>query len=60
MLGQNEHAFASCAPRLYNKLPIQLKNMNDVVQFKKKLKTFLFERCYDTTDARITASYKTN
>lgn len=37
------------APRIYNKLPDDIKNLN-VTQFKKKLKLLLIEKCYYTTD----------
>ena len=40
-------AFSSAAPRLYNKLPLDIRRTRDLSKFKKKSKTFLFSDCYD-------------
>ena len=45
-----ERAFNYSAPRLFNKLPMEIRNSPNIVQFKKKLKTFLFEKCYDLVE----------
>ena len=38
-------AFKISAPRIFNKLPDDVKNCDSVVVFKKKLKRFLFTDC---------------
>ena len=43
----SDRAFVNCAPRLFNKLPSEVKESLDIVQFKKKLKTYLFLEAYD-------------
>ena len=53
-----ERAFRNCAPRLYNKLPSELKSITDVTLFKKKLKTFIFSECYDTQENKVIGRYK--
>ena len=42
-----ERAFRYIALRLYNKLPKEIKDIKEENIFKKKLKTFLFERSYN-------------
>ncbi len=39
--------FERCAPRIYNKLPIDIKDCAKMDAFKKKLKTYLFQEAYD-------------
>ena len=41
-----DRAFTNCAPRLWNKLPIAIRNADTVTLFKKHLKTFLFQQAY--------------
>ena len=41
-----ERSFDYCAPRIYNKLPLVIKDNEIVGQFKKRLKTHLFEKTY--------------
>ena len=41
-----ERAFYNCAPNLWNKLPLELKQCNTVDTFKGHLKTYLFEAAY--------------
>ena len=53
-----DRSFSSCAPKLYNKLSVQLKDIDSVKSFKKKLKTFLYERCYDNCDKKIKDQYR--
>ena len=50
-------AFKSAAPRLYNTLPREIRILDDIIAFKKKLKTFLFEDCYDLDDLTIMDDY---
>ena len=50
-------AFKTSAPRLYNRLPREIKESNNVDIFKKKLKTYLFRDCY-TEEMTINEFYK--
>ena len=43
-------AFQHCAPVLWNKLPINIKCGNDISQFKKQLKTLLFDESYSNCE----------
>ena len=52
-----ERAFKYIVPRLYNKLPIEMKNIQEEWKFKKKLKTLLFSRSYDLEDLTINPDY---
>ena len=54
----DERAFRNCAPRLYNKLPTELKSVTNVTLFKKKLKTFIFSECYNTEENTVIGRYK--
>ena len=42
-----QRAFSVAAPRLWNKLPFEIRACSDVNLFKSKLKTFLFKKVYD-------------
>ena len=42
-----QRAFSVAAPRLWNKLPFEIRACSDVDIFKSKLKTFLFKMVYD-------------
>ena len=50
-------AFKMSAPRLYNKLPKDVKDSPNITLFKKRLKTFLFTDCYDLDSSTITEPY---
>ena len=50
-------AFKTSAPRLFNRLPREIKESDNVYTFKKKLKTYLFNDCY-TQDKQITENYR--
>ena len=50
-------AFMSAAPRLYNTLPREIRSLDSLDAFKRKLKTFLFTDCYDLGDYSITPNY---
>ena len=50
-------AFKTSAPRLFNKLPREIKESTNVNIFKKKLKTYLFSDCYNE-DNEINEFYK--
>lgn len=51
-------AFERCAPRIYNKLPSELKNCTKIDTFKKKLKTYLFKEAYDLSSMVIKDNYR--
>ena len=55
---RGERTFRYSAPRLYNKLPPEMKIIQDDGAFKKKLKTVLFARCYDLEDQKVKEDYK--
>ena len=42
-----QRAFSAATPRLWNKLPFEIRACSDVNIFKSKLKTFLFKMVYD-------------
>ena len=42
-----QRAFSVAAPRLWNKLPFEIRACSDVNLYKSKLKTFLFKNVYD-------------
>ena len=42
-----QRAFSVAVPRLWNKLPFEIRACSDVNLFKSKLKTFLFKKVYD-------------
>ena len=42
-----QRAFSAAAPRLWNKLPFEMRACSDVNIFKSQLKTFLFKMVYD-------------
>ena len=50
-------AFERCAPRIYNKLPSDIKNCAKIDTFKKKLKTYLFREAYDFGGMKIKDDY---
>ena len=53
-----ERAFNYCAPRLFNKVPMNIRNSLNIVQFKNKLKTFLFNKCYNVEEKTMKEEYK--
>ena len=53
-----ERAFRYHAPRLFNKIPEEIRNQPDINKFKKKLKTYLFQNCYDLEDKNLKEQYK--
>ena len=50
-------SFSYVAPRLYNKLPLSLKQIESVDTFKKQLKSFFFSRAYDLSDHTVREEY---
>ena len=53
-----ERSFGHCAPRLYNQLPYELRIIDDLSIFKKKLKTYYFGRAYDMETLDTRPNYK--
>ena len=53
-----ERSFQYSAPRLYNKLPMEIKDSENITQFKKRLKTYLFGESYDMNQKIINEQYK--
>ena len=53
----SERAFSYAAPRLFNRLPASLKTLDSPESFKSKLKTYLFERAYDTSYQMVNVGY---
>ena len=51
-------AFQVAAPRLMNWLPQSIKMSENIEIFKRKLKTFLFNECFDFTEMKINDPYK--
>ena len=41
-----DRAFSVAGPKLWNELPIEIKNSNNVDSFKRKLKTHLFKAAF--------------
>ena len=41
-----DRAFSSIAPKLWNKLPLDLKNITELDKFKTELKTYLFKKAF--------------
>ena len=48
-----ERSFQYSTPRLYNKLPVVIKDSENINQFKKTLKTYLFGESYDMNHKTI-------
>ena len=43
---------------IYNRLPNSVKNSENLVIFKKKLKTYLFSDCYNLVDKTLNETYR--
>ena len=41
-----DRSFAASAPKLWNALPVEIKNPESLDIFKSKVKTHLFRQCY--------------
>ena len=52
-----KRSFKYSAPKLLNSLPRSVKDSGNLKGFKKKLKTFLFNECYDFDTGTITDRY---
>ena len=42
----SDRAFSSCAPNLWNKLPLYIKEQQSVDNLKGVLKTFMYRKVY--------------
>ena len=58
MTNTGSRAFKFAAPRLYNDLPVEMRKLSNMENFKAKLKTFLFSKCYDLDDQTVNENYK--
>ena len=47
-ISYGKRAFSVVAPELWNNLPEDIKSANSIDDFKRKLKTFLFMRAYES------------
>uniref|UniRef100_A0A3B3CCN3 Reverse transcriptase domain-containing protein n=1 Tax=Oryzias melastigma TaxID=30732 RepID=A0A3B3CCN3_ORYME len=48
LITMGDRAFSRSAPQLWNSLPSDLRNLDSLPQFEKKLKTYLFTLAYPT------------
>ena len=55
--GFANRSFSYVAPRLYNKLPVSLRQMESLDAFKSQLKAVMFSRAYDFSDRCLRAEY---
>lgn len=53
----SSRSFSFVAPRLYNLIPLWMKNITSVATFKKYLKTHFFRKAYNTECQSITSAY---
>ena len=53
-----ERSFGHCAPRLFNKLPFNVKDLQVEKKFKSELKTLLFSRSYNKNNCTLNEEYK--
>ena len=53
-----DRSFTYVAPRVYNRLPAAIKQLESLDCFKKHLKTHLFNLSYDTTNCTVNEMYK--
>ena len=52
-----DRSFKYIAPRLYNLLPFEVKKLESVDLFKKKLKTYFFTKAFDLNNLCISLNY---
>ena len=55
----SERCFEYHAPRLFNKLPNDVKMQLTVPAFKRMLKTHIFQKAYDLPESNINPLYRT-
>ena len=51
-------AFKIATLVVYNSIPIEIRQIENMDTFKRRLKTFLFSECYDLVDLTIHEQYK--
>ena len=51
-------AFQIGAPRLFNKLQVNVRDSSNLDIFKKRLKTFYFDECYDVFEETLNEYYR--
>ena len=51
-------SFSYAAPRIFNKLPLDLRQIGNTASFKKRLKTFFFSAAYDLETQTTADEYK--
>ena len=54
----SDRCFSYNAPRLYNSLPVELKDSTSLEIFKKNLKTHLFTTSYDLQNLKVNDRYR--
>ena len=55
--GFANRSFSYIAPRLYNKLPVAIKQIDSLNAFKNQLKAFLFSHAYDLVSLTVQEDY---
>ena len=53
-----ERSFSYVAPRLLNRLPVSLKELDSLQAFKSRLKSFLFAKAFDIQDQSLNEEYR--
>ena len=53
----SNRCFSYQAPRMYNSLPLDIRNADSIAIFKKHLKTFIFREAYDLDLRTVTPDY---
>ena len=44
LITYGKRAFSTAAPELWNSIPLDIRQCQDIISFKQKLKTFLFKK----------------
>ena len=52
-----QRSFTNSSVYLWNKLPKEIKNADNITYFKKRLKTHLFRKCYDIHQSEISKNH---
>ena len=55
----SNRCFTHCAPRMYNSLPLDVREAPSIASFKRMLKTFLFTQAYDTENLSLQHAFTT-
>ena len=54
----SEREFLYIVPRLLNRLPASLKELDSIATFQCKLKTLMFARAFDLSDRSVSGGYR--